>query len=517
MVEQPRTSSSREQLDERWFARYRGIVSFDLFTWLAHAGPFTAEEQRAWNQLFEREDDEARKQRATIMARSRDRELGLALEEHREPRLSYPAIPIDMVRQRIKDLQQLSWEIAIAEQNHVVQRLYLDAIEEQLDVLLMVEATYHGDGDAFAFYNSSVYQVPSPQEMDFALTHLLRQLRRGLKRQETADISAHLLEYLQQRHLLSSPEELQDSSDESDQNVTRGGYQETPSFQEQVTFPAPTIKRFFEAVLREYQLDHWQILIDPAALVTRVEPQIQTILLPETPVPFDKALYLLSHELESHTLRYVAGERSALALLGIGTKGYLATEEGLALYADLMTARVQNPHAPENIPWMGTLATGMACGAHLSSGVAIPAHSFHSLFLFLEHYFLLTRVLNGTAQTIEAARANARALALTRCLRTFRGVPDLNRPGICSVKDNCYVQGYLAIKDAIAQQGEEVLTRLMVGAVALEQLDDLATLGIVTPALRSRWIARDPHLLEHITSLMQESDRQQAKNEEEIS
>ncbi len=513
MVEQPGTTHSREQLDARWFERYRRIISFDLFTWLTHAGPFTDEEQSAWNLLFGREDDEARKQRATIMAISRDRELGLALEEQREPRLSYPAIPIGMVRQCIKDLQRLSWEIAIAEQNPVVQRLYLDALEEQLDVLLMVEATYHGDGEAFAFYNSSIYRVPSPREMDFALTHLLKQLRRGLKRQETADISTHLLEYLQQRHLLSSSEELQGSGDEGDQNVTRGGHQEKPSNQEQVTFPAPTIKRFFEAVLREYQLEHWQVLIDPAALVTRVEPQIQAILLPETPVPFDKALYLLSHELESHTLRYVAGERSALALLGIGTKGYLAAEEGLALYADLMTAKVQNPYAPENIPWMGTLATGMACGARLSSGVRIPAHSFRSLFLFLEHYFLLTRVLNGTAQTIEAARERARALALTRCLRTFRGVPDLTQRGICSVKDNCYIQGYLAIEDAVTRQGEEVLTRLMVGAVAVEQLDDLAALGIVTPALRAHWIARDPNLLERITSLMQEGDRRQTENQ----
>lgn len=513
MVEQPRTTISREQLDARWFERYRRIVSFDLFTWLAHAGPFTVEEQHKWNQLFGREDDEARKQRAAIMVTSRDRELGLALEEQREPRLRYPVISIDTIRQCIRDLQQLSSEIYTAEQNRIVQRLYLDAIEEQVDILLMVEATYHGDSDAFAFYNYSVYSVPSPREMDFAFSQLLKQLHRGLKRQGTAEISAHLLEYLQERQLLPLPETLRDSGDEDDQDAPQGAHQETTSLQEQVTFPAPTIKRFFEAVLREYHLDHWQVLIDPAALVTRVEPQIQSILLPETPVPFDKALYLLSHELESHTLRYVAGERSALALLGIGTKGYLATEEGLALYTDVMTAKAHNPHTPENIPWMGTLATGMACGARLSSGVAIPPHSFRSLFLFLDHYFLLTRVLNGTAQTVEAAREPARALALTRCLRTFRGVPDLNRHGICSVKDNCYVQGFLAIKDAISQYGEEVLTRLMVGAVALEQLDDLAALGIVTPALRARWVARDPNLLERITSMMQDDDQQQMKND----
>ena len=161
----------------------------------------------------------------------------------------------------------------------------------------------------------------------------------------------------------------------------------------------------------------------------------------------------------------------------------MATEEGLALYADVMTARAQHPRGQENIPWMGTLAVGLACGARLSSGVKIRAHSFRALFRFLEQYFLLTSVLNGAAHTIEAARERARSLALTRCLRTFRGVPDLTHRGVCSAKDNCYVQGYLAITDAIATQGEEVLTRLMVGAVALEQLDDLAALGIVSHAM----------------------------------
>ncbi len=511
--EQASNSIPLAQLDGRWFKTYRSVVSFDLFTWLAIAGPFTEGEQREWDQLFGREDDEARKRMATIIATSRDRELGLALEERREPRLRYPAIAIDTVRQKIRELQRLSWEIAAEEQNSVVRRLYLDAIEEQVDVLLMVEATYHGDVDAFAYYNKSVYALPSPREMDFALSRLLKQLQRGMKSPDIAIISAHLLEYLQQRQVLPSPEAQHDGGDEGESDATQGGQQESPSPQEQVTFPAPTIKRFFEAVLHEYHLDHWQVLIDPAALVTRVEPQIQAIILPETPVLFEKALYLLSHELESHTLRYVAGERSALALLGIGTKGYLATEEGLALYADVLTARAQHPHGQENIPWMGTLAVGLACGARLSSGVKIRAHSFHALFRFLERYFLLAGVLNGAAHTIEAARERARSLALTRCLRTFRGVPDLTHHGICSAKDNCYVQGYLEIKDAIAKQGEEVLTRLMVGAVALAQLDDLAELGIVTPALRTRGVARDPHLLQRITSLMQESDRQQKEEE----
>jgi hypothetical protein len=212
--EQGSTIIPLAQLDARWFKIYQSIVSFDLFTWLAIAGPFTDEEQRDWDHLFGREDDKARKLMATIMATSRNRELALALEEQREPRLRYPAIAIDIVRLKIKELQRLSWEISTEEQNSIVRRLYLDAVEEQLDVLLMVEATYHGDAGAFAYYNSCVYPVPSPQEMNFALSHLLKQIHRGLKHPETAAISAYLLEYLQQRQLLPSPEALEESGDE---------------------------------------------------------------------------------------------------------------------------------------------------------------------------------------------------------------------------------------------------------------------------------------------------------------
>ena len=96
-------------------------------------------------------------------------------------------------------------------------------------------------------------------------------------------------------------------------------------------------------------------------------------------------------------LCFMAGERSALALLGISTKGYLATKEGLVLRADLMTARARNSQTPEWIPRLGKLATGWACGVSLSSGEVIPAHSFRALFLFLERYHLLSEPLKQGA------------------------------------------------------------------------------------------------------------------------
>ena len=78
------------------------------------------------------------------------------------------------------------------------------------------------------------------------------------------------------------------------------------------------------------------------------------------------------------------------------------------------------------------------------------------------------------------------------------------------------MRGYVTIKEALSQQGEEVLTQLMVGAVALEQLPDLAILGIVSQAVRTRCFARDSDLIERITSLMQDSEAQLRKNEQEI-
>ena len=95
------------KLDARWFKTYQSIVSFDLFTWLAIAGPFTEEEQREWDHLFGRDDDEARKRMATMMATSRDRELGLALEEQQEPRLRYPACGIPELVTLVQSLVSL--------------------------------------------------------------------------------------------------------------------------------------------------------------------------------------------------------------------------------------------------------------------------------------------------------------------------------------------------------------------------------------------------------------------------
>ncbi len=485
------------KFDHRWFERYRDLISFDLFAWLTHAGPFTSEEQYEWDRASKRHDEESDTGMALLLAISRDREIATALEEQREPRLHYPAIPLETVTQRIEDLTHFYNEILREEDNHLVRRLYIEAINEQIDTLRMVQATHNSDNEAFARYNQRIFPIPSPQEMDLALMYLLEELQRGLQHQRTAVISTTLLNYLQQLRVLPPSFNLSGQHLEETANALiaeRGEHAQT----DKILLPAIALKRFLQQVLRDYQLDDWRVGIDPASVATRVDPQIKAILLTKHPVSLTKALQLLSHEIECHVLRAACGERSALALLGVGTAQYFLVEEGLAMYYDNATTRIHNPDAPETVHWEGTLATGFACGVQTSSGVCIPAHSFRSLYLFLEPYYQLHYLLTKRESTLDAAKKNAHRRATERCLRTFRGVPSLTHPGICSVKDNCYLRGHLILQQTQERYGEETLERLMIGAVASEYLDDVAALGIIAPAIRSRHIAHDPHILETI-------------------
>ena len=150
------------------------------------------------------------------------------------------------------------------------------------------------------------------------------------------------------------------------------------------------------------------------------------------------------------------------------------------------------PHDETGI-WFGTLATGLA------SGVLTPPQTFLSLFTFFEAFIFLYRLLKRPDQDAQTAQQYARKLAFERALRTYRGVPDLRRAGVCYSKDALYLRGLWKIEQALAQD-KTVLDRLAVGVVALEQLPDLKELGIVTVPQPLRDLAQDPDLEAYILS-----------------
>ncbi len=482
-------TAPQHQLDWRWVERYRELASYDTYWWLTWAGPFAEEEQQQWDQLFSSPRDEAaREQLGALLKQSRERELAAAIAQQREPRLHYPAIEIEEVRRRIVDLLQLDTDISQQEPNAIVRRLYHGAIEEELDVLHLIEATYEGNTERFWECNLCVLPVPTVEEMKYALSRLRHILRQGLKRPETAEVSLRLDEFLRTRlhialDLASGEDDIQEGLEEAPQ----------PSSQSQHTVSAQAARSFFEAALRECGFDNWQVVIDPNSSGTRIEQGLRRLFLPEQRFSLNKIRKLFSHELLGHVAHCAAGERSLLGLLGIHTKNSLPTEEGVALYHERQVAALHGQVFDDSGIWRGALVTGLA------SGVVTPPQTFLSLFTFLKLFSLLNRLLKNPDADRQKVQKQARAFALSVCLRTYRGVPDLERAGVCFLQDAVYLHGLRMIERAAAQD-EAVLDRLAVGVVALELLPDLQELGITSSPQLLRRLAYDPDLDSYISS-----------------
>lgn len=479
----------QHQLDWRWVERYRKLVSYDGHWWLTWAGPFTEEEQGQWEQLCTQKVDEVSKERmGSILAQSRQRELVAAITEGREPNLRYPALDIKEVRHRIAALLQLDTEIGQEEPNALVRKLYHQAIvEEELYFLRIIEATYEGNTQHFWKFNRLLNPMPTSEEMQYALSHIRQAIIQGFRRPETADVSKQLQQFLLER--LQIPVDISSNEEAEERQHSLSEYSSRP----QQTVSALTAKRFFEAVLHESGYDNWQVVIDANTSNPRVEQGLRRLFLPETKLSLDQIRHYFSHEIAGHVARCIAGEHSQLGLLGIHTRNSLPIEEGLAYYQERQVATLHGQPFDDSGIWLGTLATGLA------SGVVTPPQTFLSLFTFFEAFFLLRRLLKRPNQEVTVARKHSQKIALDRCLRTYRGVPDLRQAGVCYLKDAVYLHGLWMVEQAVAQDAG-VLDRLGVGVVSLEQLSDLQELGIVGSLQPLRKRAFDPHLDAYILS-----------------
>jgi hypothetical protein len=473
-----------QQLDRQWIGRYRELTSQDSFWWLSWAGPFTEEERQQWNRLFMPPVDEAAKEQlAPFLTQSRERELAAALAEQREPRLHYPAIEIDDVRRRITGLVQLDAEIEREEPNTIVRQLYHGTIEKDVDYLRIIEAAYEGNMDRYWTFNRRMFHEPTSDEMAHAFAWVRRLLQQGFEQPETGEISQQLLSFIQEQMHFS----LDLSVGKDDPPVA---LERDPSATPR-TISVGAVRSFYETVLREGGYEGWQVLIDSAGGGTRVESGSRQVLLGNETWTIGDIRHLLSHELAGHVARSFAGEHSPIGLLGIGTRDYSPTEEGLALYHERGVAALHGEAFDDSGQICGMLATGLA------SGIVTPPQTFSSLYTFIERLIFLYRRLLRPWNDKENDQKRAHRFALRRSLRTFRGVPDLGRAGVCYLQDVIYLRGTLLIK-RIAAEDEAVLDRLAVGKIAYDLLPVLQPLQIAPPPQPLRELAYDPELDNYI-------------------
>ncbi|HVB20547.1 MAG TPA: hypothetical protein VNG51_01195 [Ktedonobacteraceae bacterium] len=478
--------SPHYQLDWRWINRYRTLGAYDAYWWWAQAGTFTEEEQQQWDQWYRPTMDEVAKERlGGLIAQSRQREITAALSEQREPHFTYPALQIEEVRNRITAFLELDTTICQEEPNALVRFLYHGVIEDEVSFLRMIESTYEKNTERFWELNQRLFPIPTVEEMDYALGRVRRLLQQGFEKPETAEISQKLIHFLQERLYLSL-----DLSNGKEEPLV---VQEQEATLIQQTISPQAAKRFYETILHESGFDGWQVIIDPTASGGRIESGLRQFFIQDIPVTLDRVRYYVAHELAGHVARSMAGERSLIGLLGIGTQDYSTTEEGLALYHERQTAALHGQPFSDSSLWLGTLATGLA------SGVATPPQTFHSLYMFFALFYLLHRRIWKPNEDMQVAQERTRQIAISRCLRTYRGVPDLERAGICLSSDVVYLRGIWKIERAVAQD-ETILDRLAIGKIAYELLPMVQDLEIASPPQPLRQLAYHPELDAYILS-----------------
>ena len=357
----------------------------------------------------------------------------------------------------------------------------------------MIEATYEGDTERFCKLSQQLYPLPTPEEMQYTFERVKQIVVQGLQRKDTAEISEQVIHVL--RDKVKFPFDGSACSE-----IVQGVQKGISSSRGSRKVSARSTKRFFESLLEECGYEGWQVTLDPNANGPRVESRLRRVFLPDRPFSLEDIKEYVSHELLGHVTRSIAGEHSLLGLLGMGTKGYMPTEEGLADYHERHVAMLHEQPFDDSGAWLGTLAVGLASG----TGGGVPL-TFSTLFSFFEPFLLLYRLLWRDDEDILTAKQRARRNAITRCLRTYRGVSNLERAGICLTKDVVYLRGHLLIERAVAED-ETVLDRLAVGKVSLDLLPDLQELGIVAPRQVSilRKYAYDLELDNHILAFEQE-------------
>ncbi len=490
IVETWHKENPRHQLDWRWYSRYHQLVSYDDIAWLTQAGPFLEAEQQEWEHLInQREDAEVAKRLSAIVVQSRKRELALSLEDQREPHFHYPLIPHKEVQSKLAQLSKLRTEIEQDEPNIIVRRLYSAAIEERLNELRLVDATHKGNDNDFWICSQQLAEKTTQLEMQIALSQLLYRVEQGSKYAHTQEVSNSILLKLQQWHMMPLIHDFEASDCEHRATMsTDQASSNADSVQEMC--PANTVKSFFEDVFKNYQFN-WTVVIDSAAASERVDLNRRRLILTDKPMSRTKIRELLAHEIEVHVFRSSSGSKSSLAILSSGLQGYLDTEEGLATFYADEAIRQGIGIEPKPKLWIGTLACGLA------SGVACSPLSFRELLGFVELVSLLVDLLDKGGVALTQLQEKARRYAENRCLRTYRGVTNLEHRGICSNKDTYYLRGFLKICKEL-ERDPQIFDQLMVGSVGLHQLVDLGELGIRKPGVVHRHLGTDRELDSYI-------------------
>lgn len=182
----------------------------------------------------------------------------------------------------------------------------------------------------------------------------------------------------------------------------------------------------------------WQVIIDDNKTGLSVNQKEKTVSVPNKPREEleNKIKSLIMHEVGTHVQRRINGERSKMALLGPGYDRYVRGEEAAATYNEQKILGFDEFAGID-----GILAIGLVKGIDSSKKNSEKSEEDYrncvELYNILVKFFTINKFLE--TKNFEKAKSNAHVSAKNRCIRTFRGINNLqNKKGECFERDVVY-------------------------------------------------------------------------------
>jgi hypothetical protein len=160
-----------------------------------------------------------------------------------------------------------------------------------------------------------------------------------------------------------------------------------------------------------------------------------------------RAIRLLTHEIEVHALRTGNGANSPLRLLERGCAGYIKTDEGLAMYYQEVMLADESPKI-------------------IHAG-------------FWEAYTVALTELHDFAGVFdELKKVTTADKAWRLCVRAYRGITKPNKIGLGFYRDHVYRSGFMAVQAAHRTGGLKFLGEVFCGNVSIKDLPVMRELRI---------------------------------------
>lgn len=394
----------------------------------------------------------------------------------------------EMMQKHLYDIHsKLDYEF-----NAIVRVLYKETVAEGLHEVALLDAAKQGNATIAQQESIHLYGAPSPEQVGMALGWVCSLARQAITTSSYSSITS-----TQANLLLSDP--VVHHSLVQPQTVYRKAFSEKlDTFSR--TLSREQVQEILQAALSQYALDNpqfnWQVQISDKVENVSVCFKQKRLLIPvERECDWTPAHIraVLAHEVEERILRYEAGQKSCLKLLGIGLQNYVEAEEVFTPYGFVAP---DMPLADEEHIML--IAMGLALG--ILDGVP---RSFRAVFMLVRAAFYLYEHQTGKQDKEDELRlhkAGYRAYRL--CLRMYRGGLSPDMPLWCYTKDYAAIRGRRSIAHTLRTHKEaynqRFLNLLRAGRISLKRhhLAALQDLNCCTSVIEWRNLSNDAAFLQ---------------------